>query len=892
MRALTFYTENAIINSDMWELKQLTPQKRGISIRSILMYACAAFIAALIFIVAAPQQTFAADASWNGDSIVYNNNTYVGPASSATISNLKLADNTKAYTYVDLTNASSQRMHVIYFAPGSDPGSLDKANYRTYTYVNSTTFTDPSAPAVISLDQSTANASATSCDVEGGLGWIICPLTNTLAKGMDIVYDILSGFLTVQPAEANTDSALYRAWALMRSIANIAFVIAFLIIIYSQLTNYGISNYGIKKLLPRVIVAALLVNLSYLICSLAIDISNVLGYGIQDLFIQIRNSLTTNNTGGGDILTWSSVSSFILSGGAMAASGLIIAGGNIATYGVVGALALLLPALATMFVAVLIALVVMAARQAIVTILVILAPLAFVAYLLPNTEKWFDRWRGTFMTMLILFPAFSVIFGGSQLAGTVIIQNANSINLIILGMVVQVAPLFITPFLIKFSGSLLGRIAGMVNDPNKGIIDRTKNWSKDRAEDMRAKRMATPAGINPAKRIGQAMDRKQRRREGYRSAYNSLADANWANHKTYGDISMLSSHAGDIKQLGESNAGIRYAEAKIRNEPIRDTSRRLALNAMRNEAAKRTFNDEFTKELEANQTITLPREGITKKRVSVSMQEYAGGIQGETGAARALARAYSDQSGAHAENIKIADTILAHKNFTDDVIKEIALGINTNAKITITPDIQEAALSKVAGGKGAKNIMALSEDMVIDNGDMTKVLADALMENGARPKWLTGGVLANIKQGKPITDASGNVLNGAERTAKLIVDAFNANKFNSAETLTTMDSAYLERMLDVMKSHKAELNTDALAAFSDQLNRAFTTASYAGRMGDNRGVLQTIQGLVPAPRLSKVDEARSVHPENRSHGMYPAKNRSHTIQPLPENRPIQTRDTK
>jgi hypothetical protein len=95
-----------------------------------------------------------------------------------------------------------------------------------------------------------------------------------------------------------------------------------------------------------------------------------------------------------------------------------------------------------------------------------------------------------------------------------------------------------------------------------------------------------------------------------------------------------------------------------------------------------------------------------------------------------------------------------------------------------------------------------------------------------------------------------------------------------------------------MKSHKAELNTDALAAFSDQLNRAFTTASYAGRMGDNRGVLQTIQGLVPAPRLSKVDEARSVHPENRSHGMYPAKNRSHTIQPLPENRPIQTRDTK
>lgn len=56
-------------------------------------------------------------------------------------------------------------------------------------------------------------------------------------------------------------------------------------------------------------------------------------------------------------------------------------------------------------------------------------------------------------------------------------------------MFIQVAPLIITPFLIKFSGSLLGRIAGMVNNPAKGLGDRAKNWSKSQADMAKQDRM-------------------------------------------------------------------------------------------------------------------------------------------------------------------------------------------------------------------------------------------------------------------------------------------------------------------------------------------------------------------------------------------------------------------
>ena len=72
----------------------------------------------------------------------------------------------------------------------------------------------------------------------------------------------------------------------------------------------------------------------------------------------------------------------------------------------------------------LLVLLIMAARQALIVILIIISPLAFVCYLLPGTEKWFKKWRDLFFTMLVFFPAFAVIFGGAQLAGIIIIQNA------------------------------------------------------------------------------------------------------------------------------------------------------------------------------------------------------------------------------------------------------------------------------------------------------------------------------------------------------------------------------------------------------------------------------------------------------------------------------------
>ncbi len=594
----------------MWDISSLTSH-RELSVRRILAYALAAFLAAFLWVILLAPSTHAADATWKGTVIQYGGNDYNGPASAKTVKDLDLLDGTKAYTYIEpaATTAGSassaqRKIHIIYFASDVDSSVATGAKYKTYVYQGPSSFSDPTSPTDIAIaKQSTsANPGTSSCNVDSGVGWMICPITNFLANKMDSIFNLLSGFLAVRPTETGQDTAMFRAWTYMRSFANVAFVIAFLIIIYSQLTNVGITNYSIKKLLPRLIIAALLVNLSYYICSIAVDLSNILGYSIQDVFIQLRNSLVGTEGHSWNITSWESITSFILSGGTLAAAGTIGLVATLSTYGVAGSIILLLPALVTALIAVLVALVVMAARQALITILIIIAPLAFVAYLLPNTDKWFDKWRSIFMTMLILFPAFSVVFGGSQLAAAAIIQNADSINLIILGMLVQVAPLFITPLLIKFSGSLLGRIAGMVNNPNKGLIDRTKNFSKDRADNLKAKRLGEVAKPGRfLRKNAQRVDHNRRKREGQRKIHEGMTDNNFT-----------SSHDGEA--LHHAQHGVETEKKTIEERLSRDLSIKIQADPkmLKKEIEMRTTTDE---------------NAAQKTRIDNAYEEMRGGVK-------------------------------------------------------------------------------------------------------------------------------------------------------------------------------------------------------------------------------------------------------------------------
>ena len=503
---------------------------------------------------------YAVDAEWSGHNLTYNKEKYTKVSDDKKIKQFNLPDNSLVYVNEDKNKKETK---VIYF-PSSEISSLSSATYAVYSFTPPNTY-EQTSNSTISIESPSENSTGTSCDVQG-IGWIICPLSNWLADGIDYMYSALQEFLKTKPLETtNQNSGIYLAWVIMRNISNVAFIVAFLVIIYSQLTSVGISNYGVKKMLPRLVIAAVLVNLSFTICAILLDLSNIAGYAFQDAFMGIKNTISTvgENTGVG--WTWSEVIVMILSNGALA-------GGVVATVAM-GAelLPLALSALVGIGLVLLLVLLIMAARQALIVILIIISPLAFVCYLLPGTEKWFKKWRDLFLTMLVFFPAFAVIFGGAQLAGIIIIQNATGANggiMQILGMVVQVIPLALTPIILKLSGGVLGKFAGFVNDKNKGLYDRTKNWSKDRRGIIKNKKLANPnmARFNP-NRLRRWSDHKGRLLKKDLETSQKDAENSFRNTARYKKSDLYARQASRRSDFLSAQDDNRYLESTLGHAP-------------------------------------------------------------------------------------------------------------------------------------------------------------------------------------------------------------------------------------------------------------------------------------------------------------------------------------
>lgn len=289
----------------------------------------------------------------------------------------------------------------------------------------------------------------TSCAIDG-IGWMICPVMNFIGDMNDRAYGFISEtFLAFDPSLL-TDADTQKAWESFRNIANIFFVLFFMIIIYSQLTSAGLSNYGIKRLLPRLVVVAVLVNISFFLCQIAVDISNIVGGSVVQLFNQGPFEVTasgTETTSNTDLPLWKDVI-----GGTLVLGTVAIA--------LVLAVAIGLPGL--LILAILVLALVM--RKAIILMLVVIAPLALVAYLLPNTETWFKKWWKLFYTMLAIFPIIGVVFGASALAAKIINNGASGDPLIQLtALGVSVIPLFAIPAVLKTAMSGAGAIGAKIS---------------------------------------------------------------------------------------------------------------------------------------------------------------------------------------------------------------------------------------------------------------------------------------------------------------------------------------------------------------------------------------------------------------------------------------------
>lgn len=290
-----------------------------------------------------------------------------------------------------------------------------------------------------------------SCGIDG-IGWLVCPVMNFVAGINDAAYSAISGFLDIKPAilSDGNNSGAKQGWEFFRNIANAIFAVIFLWIIFSQISNVGVSNYGIKKILPRLIIGALLVNLSYYLCQIFVDLSNILGHTLKDAL----------ESGAGEIGTTSEAAGW---GSAIAAT--IVGVGGVAAF---AALAIGIPTLAAGFLAIMTVFIILVVRQAGIILLISMSPMAFAAWLLPNTEDLFKKWMKMFRGLLLVFPIISLLYGAGKLAGAVLASNATvdpnnpDETMQLVALAATTMPLIATPFVLQNSLSSLGSIGAKI----------------------------------------------------------------------------------------------------------------------------------------------------------------------------------------------------------------------------------------------------------------------------------------------------------------------------------------------------------------------------------------------------------------------------------------------
>ena len=330
-----------------------------------------------------------------------------------------------------------------------------------------------------------------SCfDGGGSLGWILCPLLESMGKAVDFLYkEVIEPFLQVntQLFRGNVEvrdpndpdkviqekSGSVGAWGIFRDIANIVLVLFFIFILFSQISGFGIDNYGIKKLLPKIIVAAILINLSYIICQIAVDLSNILGFGLKRMMDEMAEGITIAEgdyfskegyTASGNIVSMLSV---ILATG--------IAGLAIWSQGLVAAILAALAAVLVAVIGVIFVFALLSVRQAGVILLVVISPVAMACYMLPNTKSLFNKWLKAFQGLLLLYPICGLLIGAGNFASKVLLStDTENFFIALSAMLINIVPFFFIPTLLKGCFAAMGNIGARISGVGRNISGQAK----------------------------------------------------------------------------------------------------------------------------------------------------------------------------------------------------------------------------------------------------------------------------------------------------------------------------------------------------------------------------------------------------------------------------------
>jgi hypothetical protein len=287
-------------------------------------------------------------------------------------------------------------------------------------------------------------------------------------------------------------------WTLVRDLVNITFVI--ILVVIGLATALRFKDYQAKKALPRLIIVALLINFSYLIVGLFVDLANI----VMNFFLTKVDGL--NNVGlmvhSQEVLIEES-----LKRGAI----------------IVGLIPVLIQVLLLVFFDELASLIILlfaglfALRMLIIMILVILSPAAFAAAILPATQNYFNQWRSTLSQWLLLgiFAAFFLYLGNHMLIKApdmVFAAPQTTIDYAVSDLIILLLPYGISVIFL-WLGLFMGfagapRVAATLINTTKDYATKSRNWMEQKALGTAKTPVGMARGWAPVSRAEEAIRKR------------------------------------------------------------------------------------------------------------------------------------------------------------------------------------------------------------------------------------------------------------------------------------------------------------------------------------------------------------------------------------------------
>lgn len=260
--------------------------------------------------------------------------------------------------------------------------------------------------------------------------------------------------LKVNVITPSSTPSLHQAWGHVRDLANVLLILIFLVIVGANVLSFGLDSYSIKRALPRLVVAAIAVQFSFAISSLLVDLSNIAGAGIGS-FIQ---GTTQASSAGGGVSTIAENMTVIT---VVAVAGFIAA---------VTSAALIIPLLVGFLIGIFAFFLTLGARLLLVTLMIVIAPLAIIAYVLPNTQSYYKQWFKLFTRLLLMYPIIMGLLGVAGRVNEILSFSTDGANNTGSSLAISILKPFIFLYLFtlipktfKWAGSWMGDFSNIIN---------------------------------------------------------------------------------------------------------------------------------------------------------------------------------------------------------------------------------------------------------------------------------------------------------------------------------------------------------------------------------------------------------------------------------------------